>query len=215
MTLPALSSISDVLLCEDHPFVQMGLELSLKDLFPGLRTLRKSMLGRDALRMAKERKPDLAFVDLGLPDISGLELIQELKTAWPDLKIVVVTGCDNAATLLRVKKLGVSGILQKVSSHDRLRIVVESIFLKPSVQTALDPRTTEILKSHRDVEFTPREYDVLQEIIQGKSNQQIAEKLGCALTTVRFHRANLFEKTGVRSAAELTAWFLQGQRQSH
>ncbi|MBX3020549.1 MAG: response regulator transcription factor [Bdellovibrionales bacterium] len=207
--------IHDVLLCEDHPFVLMGLEVVLKNLIPGLQRLRKSTTGEEAIGMARKQKPDLALVDLGLPDMGGGELIQQLKQLWPDLKIIVVTNCDNVSTLSQVKRLGVCGIMQKISSSDHLQQILEEAFSKNPKTPAMDPFTSSLLKNHEDIEFTPREYEVLQEIIQGLSNQQISEKLGCALTTVRFHRANILEKTGIRNAAELTAWFLQGQRKRH
>jgi len=215
MTVVTPSQISDVLLCEDHPFVQLGLEVSLSKLLPNLKSLRKSALGKEALGMIATQKPDLAFIDLGLPDMSGVDVIRSLKQSYPDLKIIVVTNCDNGATLLEVQRLGVSGIMQKISSQEQLQGILAEVFLRKDGLPVLDKNTEGILKSQEAVELTPREYDVLQEVVQGKSNQQIADKLGCAVTTVRFHRANILDKTGVRNAAELTAWFLQGQRKRH
>lgn len=209
--------ISDVLLCEDHPFVQLGQEVVLRRLLPNLKSLRTSALGSDAIRLGSEHKPDLALIDLGLPDMPGTEVIRQLKQKFPNLKIIVITNCDNSALLHEVKSLGVSAIMQKSSSPENLQAVLNRIFSEPSPQdTAVDKSTLEILQQRDSfIEFTPRETEVLQEIVQGKSNQQIAEKMGCALTTVRFHRANILEKTGFRNAAELTAWFIQGQRKRH
>lgn len=205
--------ITDVLICEDHPFVQMGLELVLKSLLPNLQSLRKSQFGKKALQMAMEKKPDVAFVDLGLPDISGVELIRKLKQIWTDIKIIVLTNCDNPATLFQVKTLEVVGVMQKASSEEELRLMLKKTLSEGLSSIALDQNTKELLSCHNQVEFTPREYQVLLEVIQGKSNQEIADLLNCAVTTVRFHRANIFEKTRIRNAAELTAWFFQGQRQ--
>lgn len=212
-TQGSLVGISDILICEDHPFVQMGLEVVLRGLLPHLQSLRKTQMGKQALQMAAEQKPDVAFVDLGLPDISGIELIRQLKQICPDIKIIVLTNCDNPSTLFQVKALGVSGVMQKVSSEEELRQMLKIALSTEDGALTLDRNTKSLLSQHHQVEFTPREYEVLLEVIQGKSNQEIAELLGCALTTVRFHRANILEKTGIRNAAELTAWFFQGQRQ--
>lgn len=205
------SEVSDILICEDHPLVQKGLELSLKELLPGVKSLRQTQWGQQAYQMALNQKPDLVFVDLGLPDISGVELIRLLRQSWSDLKIIVLTNCDNPATLFQVKSLGVCGIMQKVSSVDQLQKMLSLVYEANSLITVLDTATEGLLGRHNNIDFTPREYEVLQEIICGKSNQEIADLLGCAVTTVRFHRANILEKTGIRNAAELTAWFFQGQ----
>ena len=201
--------IGDVLACEDHPFVQLGLNASLKETLPHLRSLRLAGSGKEALRLAQEKRPDLVIVDLGLPDMSGLELIQLLREMWTDLKILVVTSCDNPSTLLQAKRSGVVGIMQKSSSTELLAHALESV--RSGRTLFLDPAVSGLLQEHEEIEFTPREYEILQEIIQGLSNQQIADKLNCALTNVRFHRANILHKANVRSGAELAAWFSRGQ----
>lgn len=78
--------IGDVLACENHPFVQLGLKASLKETLPHLRSLRLAGSGKEALRLAQEKRPDLVIVDLGLPDMSCLELIQRLREIWTDLR---------------------------------------------------------------------------------------------------------------------------------
>lgn len=203
-------SIRNILVCEDHPFVQLGLKVSLTKAFPHLESLRIASTGGLALQLAKKQKPDLAVVDLGLPDMAGADLIQGLQKLWWGLKILVVTSCDNPTILLRTKKLGVAGIIQKSSSLEHLTSCLSQITSDGRV--FLDPAVKAILQEHDEIEFTPKEFEVLQEITQGLSNQQIADKMGCAVTTVRYHRANILHKTGIRTGAELAAWFLQGQR---
>ena len=78
--------IGDVLACENHPFVQLGLKASLKETLPHLPSLRLAGSGKEALRLAQEKRPDLVIVDLGLPDMSCLELIQRLREIWTDLR---------------------------------------------------------------------------------------------------------------------------------
>ena len=107
--------LTDILACEDHPFLQIGLKASLLASIPDLKSLRLAGNGADALRLAREKRPDLVIVDLGLPDMSGLDLILRLKELWSGIRILVVTSCDNPSILRQARKIGVAGILQKSS----------------------------------------------------------------------------------------------------
>ena len=209
-----LGKVSKILICEDHPFVQKGLEAVLLEIFKGA-TLIRAETGLKAVELAKSSLPDLVFVDLGLPDISGIEVIKKIRTFLPLAKIVVLTNCEFSSVLNEVRSLSVSAIIQKVSHQDTFEQILEAVLAAPlDASPFLDLRTRQILGSKTEIDFTPRETQVLKEIVAGKSNQQIADALGCALTTVRFHRANILDKAGVRNAAELTAWYLTGQTQS-
>lgn len=203
-----LSSIKNILICEDHQLIQLGLELSLKKLL-NLESCQMVSTGAQALHQAKIKKPDLVFLDLGLPDMNGINLIEQLHLIWPNLNIVVITSCDSPPTLMRVKKLGVRAIMQKGASREHFIAAIQSL---EKSGTFLDPVICSLLKDAELNEFTPREYEILEQITQGLSNQQIADKLGCALSTVRFHRANILQKANIRTGAELAAWFLRGKR---
>lgn len=207
-----LSSVKNILICEDHQLIQLGLELSLKKLLVNLESCQMASNGAQALQQAKAKKPDLVFLDLGLPDMNGINLIEQLQTLWPDLNIVVITSCDSPPTLIRVKKLGVKAIMQKGASREHFIAAIQSLE-KPG--TFLDPVISSLLQGPDLNDFTPREYEILEQITQGLSNQQIADKLGCALSTVRFHRANILQKANIRTGAELAAWFLRGKRHHH
>lgn len=208
----AFPHIQNVLICEDHQLVQLGLEVSLKKLLKNLKVFRVAGTGAEAVRLVKECRPDLVILDIGLPDMSGIELIQKLRLIWLEIPILVITSCDSPSILLQAKKLGVRGIMQKGASAEHLAAAFEAL-IEPS--TYLDPVVRSLLYEWDCVDFTPREYEILQEIVQGISNPKIAEKLGCSISTVRFHRANILQKTNIRTGAELTAWFLKGKRQGH
>src|SRR5690606_5688677 len=151
------------------------------------------------------QKPDLLIMDLGLPELSGIEVIKQLKPTLSETKILVVTSCDNPATLREVENLGVHAIIKKAASEILLQIALDH--MEAPIDTIyLDNLTMAILEEKSVVEFTSRELEVLDLIVKGQPNQEIADKLGCALTTIRFHRANIMSKAGMRNAAELTAW---------
>lgn len=98
--------------------------------------------------------------------------------------------------------------MQKISSEEELKAILEKIFSKENSETILDRNTKALFSTMDAIEFTSREEEILKEIILGKSNQEIASMFDLGVSTVRFHRANIFEKAGVHSAAELTAWYL-------
>lgn len=205
-----LSFIREILICEDHPFVQLGLRTCLEEVLPRIQNIRIASTGNRAIDMVKSKKPDLMLLDLGLPDISGIEVIQSLKAIWTDLKILVVTSSDNAQILSQVKKLKVQGIMQKSSTPEQLRSLLQSM-QKDSHQIALDPAISTLLESQGEINFTNKEFEILQEVVKGLPNSQIALNLGCSVTTVRFHRTNILHKANFRTGAELTAWYLSGQ----
>ncbi len=204
------SSIKDIVICEDHPLIQAGIKISVQDVFPDLSSLRIGGTGKRVLTLIQEKKPDLVLVDLGLPDMSGTELIQELRSLYADLMIIVITSCDQAMVLEGVRLLNVQGIILKSSATEYLMMALRHVEKNPG-KVFLDPSVKLILEANTEVCFTPREKEILGELVKGQSNQLIADKLGLSLATVRTHRANILQKSNIRTGAELIAWYLSGQ----
>lgn len=203
-------SIKDILICEDHPLIQAGIKISVESIFPDLKTLRIGSTGKRCLELMKEQTPDLALVDLGLPDMTGINLIQSLRLIDSSVKIIVITSCDTPSILDQVRKLKVQGIIQKSSSTEHLASAITSMRGYPD-NIFLDPAVKAILETQSEVSFTMREHEILSELVKGQSNQQIADKFSLSLATVRTHRANILQKTNIRTGAELIAWYLSGQ----
>lgn len=204
------SLIQNILICDDHYFIQLGIEVSLQEILSQQYTVHKASSGTRAIEVMRRQKIDLALVDLHLPDISGIEVIAEIKRYRPKTKIVVVTSCDQAEVLLEVKKNEVNGIIQKSTSSDYLRACLTHIS-HGETTSYIDPHISHIIGNHEVIEFTAKECEVLKGIVQGFTNQELADQLGIALSTVRFHRANIMSKSGMRNAAELTGWYLSGK----
>lgn len=204
------SSFKNILICDDHSFIRIGIESCLREAVSEETTIYKASNGKEAIELVRKNKIDLVLLDLNLPDIGGPEVIDEVKKISSFFKIIVITSCDQAEILLRVKNKNVEGIIQKSTSSDHLRACMAHIS-RGEVKTYLDPFITQIIGNHEIIEFTGKESEVLNGIIEGQTNQEIANKLGIALSTVRFHRANIMSKTGMRNAAELTAWYLSGK----
>src|ERR1043165_5343735 len=101
----------DIILCDDHPICQMGIEVALAKGTLKKIQLRKAFAGGEALTLAKEKKPDLVIVDLTLPDMTGVDLIKQLRGLFEDIRILVITNSSNAFILNQVVQLNVNGIL--------------------------------------------------------------------------------------------------------
>lgn len=207
-----LNQIQNVLICEDHPFLQIGLEMSLRKLLPNLNLVSVASSATEALSLASRLTHELFIVDLGLPDISGDELTRELKKLYPSAKILVITGSNSPVQISKALKTGVSGILHK--SLATSNFLLEALNSLGSNVPFLDTKIKQIMGEDNCAGLTNKEYEILTKIVQGQSNQQIADALGCALTTVRFHRANILSKAKVKNAAELSAWFLGAKQMS-
>lgn len=205
-------NISDILVCDDHPFLQAGLEITLRKFLPSQVRIHKALTGKSAVEWVLNNSSELAIVDLELPDCSGIELIKQLQEISPDTRILVLTNCQNPSTLRQITSPNVKAICHKASSLEEFASLFEKIMTSRSV--ILDPLIQQLLKESSHLQFTPKEMEVLEKIALGYSNQKIADELGCALTTVRFHRANILQKGGFRNAAEVTAWFLKGKSQT-
>lgn len=212
-TVVESQNISDILICEDHPFIQAGLEITLRNFLPAQIKIHKALTGKAALELVSDRQPDLAIMDLELPDLSGFEVIKEIQKLSPLTKILVLTNCQNPSTLRQIYALDVKAISHKSSPVEEFSVLFEKIFTSRSV--LLDPSISNLLEQNQHLHFTPKELEVLEKIALGYSNQKIADEMGCALTTIRFHRANIMQKGDFRNAAEVTAWFLKGKSQTN
>ena len=206
-------NIFDVLICEDHPFAQAGLEMTLKGFLPSQTLIHKALTGKSALDLAQAHYPGVAIVDLELPDLTGLEVIKELQKLSPLTKILVLTNCQSPSTLRQIYGLNIKAISHKSTSMEEFANLFKKVLTTRSI--ILDSVIHRLLEQNQHLHFTPKELEVLEKIALGYSNQKIADELGCALSTVRFHRANIMQKGDFRNAAEVTAWFLKGKAQTN
>lgn len=147
-------------------------------------------------------KVDLILMDVVTADgVSGLEAAEKIKTKYPSIKIIIVTSRPEVSYIDRAKRAGVEGFWYKESTDDSILSVMKKVIQGSRVY----PEATPTLKLGLafSSEFTKRELRILREITAGYSNQEIAEKYGIALNTVKNHVANRLDKTGFRNRIEL------------
>jgi DNA-binding NarL/FixJ family response regulator len=173
--------------------------------------------GRDGLQKAKELKPDLALVDMSLPDQSGIQLAREIKNALPKTRIMIITMHSKIDYIVKAFQAGATGYVIKESTSERLLQGIDTVlkgeyFMDSSVSHRVVEKLMEF--PEKEVKMTDASYDTLtrreQEIMvllaQGLSNRQIAEKLFISPKTVENHRSNILRKLNIHSTIELVRY---------
>jgi DNA-binding NarL/FixJ family response regulator len=207
-----------VLIADDHTIVREGLRALLES-DEGLEVVAAVDNGRDAVRLVGLLKPDLALIDLAMPQIDGLSAIRELMRRATDTKIVVLTMHKTEEHIRASLEAGASGYVVKDASRSELLMAIRNVlhgkkFISPAVADRivtgyLDGHGKEPgIRSLSDT-LTAREKQVLKLIAEGKRNREIAEALFVSVKTVEKHRANLMSKLDLHNTAALTAFAIE------
>jgi len=200
-----------ILLADDHTVMRRGLRLLLESR-PEFAVVAEAADGRQAVEQAATTRPDVAVLDIAMPNLSGIEAAQRINAALPDTAIVMLSMHSDEGYLLRALKAGAKGYLLKDSAEGDLIDAIKSV---RQGKTFFSPEVTRILMEDyiREIRtrgaedtydlLTPREREILQLLAELKSNKEIAQLLNLSLYTVETHRRNLQEKLNLHSFAEL------------
>lgn len=207
-----------VLLVDDHPLILSALKAMIENLVPGVVVNPVSSAGqaRDALRTQHDH--DLMLLDLQLGDANGFDLLSEVRLRNPELSVVVLSSSDRASDVIQAIDLGAMGFLPKRMTTeelaDAIRLVMAGGIFVPTMSVnpprdgdevaapAPAPATGDSLPSFEELGITPRQADVLQLLLQGKSNKDIARRLGLSVETIKDHVAAVLRALGVNSRTQ-------------
>ena len=204
-----------VVVADDFPLVREGVVRALNS-DPAIEVIAQAENGQDALRLAEDLKPDVMILDLRMPDLGGLAVLDKLRTSRPQVRVIVMTASEQASTLLDAIAAGAAGYLSKRSTGEELRQAVITAHGGGSV-------ITPSLASHLLKEFSSsargeqsavrplqgRELDVLRLVVQGKTDNEIGQELFISPRTVQNHLTRIREKTGLRRRSELARWAVE------
>jgi DNA-binding NarL/FixJ family response regulator len=200
-----------VLIVDDHALFSEALRPLLEQ--NGMEVLGIAGTGTDALAAARRERPDVVLVDLGLPDMPGLALGREILEEHPETKVLAVTAMDHARIAREVLQAGFHGFLTKDTPLPRfiksVKAVMEGQVINLPRRDGARPAVGD--EEQRDAallagQLTPRELEVLEILVRGGSNAEIARELGLSPNTVRTHVQSILTKLQVRSRLEAAAF---------
>jgi two-component system, NarL family, response regulator NreC len=204
-------SLVRIIIADDHPFMRTGLRHVLEE-HPEFRVVGEAADGREAVQMVGEETPDVAILDIGMPNLNGIEAARQICASAPRVAIIVLSMHSDEAYVLRALKAGARAYLLKQSAESDLIAAVKAVnqgksFFSPAISQMLLEEYMRQIRD-RDVEdsyelLTPREREILQMVAEGNSNKDIANRLNLSLYTVETHRSNMMEKLSLHSVPEL------------
>ncbi len=209
-----------ILLADDHGLVRRGAREILRSR-RGWRVVGEAANGREALKKAIELKPDVAVVDISMPELDGVEVARQIREAVPDTKVLVLTMHESDQMVRRALEAGARGYLLKSDLTECLAKAVEAVskgkrFLTPKVSEIvldgfLKPRSQHQHGKRTCAGTTPRELEIIRLLAEGKANKETAALLGITVRTVETHRAKIMLKLGLHSLAELVHYAMRNE----
>lgn len=201
-----------VLLADDHKLVRAGIR-SLLQRLPDIEVVAEASDGREALRLIEHHRPQIVLMDIAMPELNGLEATRRVTKTFPDVSVIMLSIYTDEEHVYQALRAGASGYLLKGAAMEELELAIRAVaqgepYLSPPIskpvimeyvrRTSGDPNSSERL--------SPRQTEVLQLIVEGKSMKQIALGLGISIKTVETHRAALMDRLRVWDVAGLVRY---------
>lgn len=202
-----------VAIADDHPVVLAGIK-ALLQAAAEIELVGEATTGSTALEVIQERMPDVAVLDISMPDVSGLELAQRAAIVRPGVKLLVLTLHEDRAYVQPLLQAGVRGYLLKRSAAEDLVRAIRAVargglYLDPAIAEKALPGNTSaegVRAKPADGELSPRESEVLRLTAQGFSNKEIASRVEISVKTVETYKARAAEKLGLRTRAGIVRY---------
>jgi DNA-binding NarL/FixJ family response regulator len=207
------NNILKVLIAEDHELTRIGLSISLQKKASNIKVIGEVESGAQAIAFVEgDEKPDVILMDINMPVIDGIEATRQIKKKFPEIKVVVLTSHNEGDEVYASLAAGAEGYCLKDIKLERLIQVIEmvaegTVWLDPAIAQlvvkALPLNLPERLKvstqnrGHYNLDLTERETEVLEKIVEGKTNKEIASELFISLHTVKAHVCNIINKLAV------------------
>jgi DNA-binding NarL/FixJ family response regulator len=182
-----------VLIAEDHFVTRSGL-LAIFGSEPDIEVVAAAETGAAAVTLFRAHRPDVALVDLRLPDMSGVDVIKTIRAEFSDARLIVLTGTDASEGVYRALQAGARGYLLKDATGTALVQALRDVLAGKRV--VAPAAAAQLAERMPQSDLTPREIDVLRLVAAGRSNKRIADELGLSEATVRTHVGNILAKLG-------------------
>jgi DNA-binding NarL/FixJ family response regulator len=203
------------LLADDHALMRAGLR-SLLEALPGVEVVAEAADGHEALKLIGQLKPDVAFFDISMPGLNGLEAAARASREYPGTRVIILSMHVDDEYVRRALLAGASGYLLKNSDPSQLEMALRAVargesWLAPEVSSRVMAyaRGDKSGGSEPLELLTPRQREVLQLIAEGLSNKEIAQRLNLGVKTVETHRSELMERLDIHGTAGLVRYAIR------
>ena len=205
-----------ILVADDHEVVRHGVR-SLLEAHPGWEVISEAADGRDAVEKASQLHPDVVILDIGMPNLNGLEATRQILRSHPGARVLILTMHESEQVVREVLEAGARGFLLKSDAGRDLVAAVEALqrnktfFTSKVAEMVLEtflkakPRSPEETFSTREI-LTPREREIVQLLAEGKSTKEVAVALNLSVKTAETHRSNIMRKLNLHSISELVLY---------
>lgn len=203
-----------ILLADDHIIIRSGLRLLLEQQ-PDFKVIAEAADGHEAVQLAGEHHPQVAILDIGMPQLNGIEATSEIVSQVPHCNVVILSMHADEGYVLRALKAGARGYILKNSAEADLIQAVKTVaqgksFFSPAISKLLLEDYVRLVRD-KEVEdsydlLTSRERQILQLIAEGRSNKEVARTLNLSPFTVETHRGNILQKLGLHGVPELVLY---------
>ena len=205
-----------ILIADDHEVARQGIRALLES-HPGWEVCAEAKDGREAVELANNSKPDIALLDIGMPNLNGLDATRQILAMSPAIRILILTMHDAEQVVREVLAAGARGFVLK---SDAARDLVAAVDALQHRRTFFTTRVTQMVLNgylHQEKEgqpsvkavLTPREREVIQLLAEGKTSKEVAVALKLSVKTAETHRTNLMRKLDLHSVADLTLYAIR------
>ncbi len=206
-----------LLLVDDHQVVRSGLRMLLAS-ESDVEIVGEAGTAREALEAVRLLKPTVVLMDIGLPDLSGIDATREIKRTSPEVAVVALTIHEDEEYFFKMLEVGAGGYVPKRAAPEELLTAIRAaaageVYLYPSMAKLL---VKDFLSQDRSTDtastldgLTDREQEVLRYLAEGADNQEIADALVISIKTVARHRENIMQKLGLHSRSELVRYAIR------
>lgn len=207
-----------ILIADDHEMIRQGLRKVLEENH-GWTVCGEAVTGREAVTKAGELKPDVVVLDIGMPELNGLEATRQIRRALPNTEVLILTMHDSERLAREALAAGARGFVLKTDLGDTLLTAVAHLSLHQPFFTSkvtalvldgfLNPEQMDAAEGKDRCRVTPREREIIQLLADGKTSKEVATALGITTSTCETHRHNIMRKLNLRSVSELVRYAIR------
>jgi DNA-binding NarL/FixJ family response regulator len=214
MTIPAR-----ILIADDHQLIRRGLIATIAER-PEWTVLAEAANGREAVELAQRLQPDIAILDLTMPELNGLDAARQVRACSPATRVLIVTAHESEQLLREVLEVGALGYVLKSDADEVLPRAIDALMHGRSFFTSSVGQLvlSGYLRSGQpsvgaaaEGRLSPREREIVQLVAEGQSNKDVARILQLSVKTVETHRSNIMHKLGIDSVAELVRYAVRNR----